>query len=267
MAGHKESSSELSSLAGAVLNMPPLGEVFEMTGAVKQVATRYDELLTAAKRLAGSVLSQDETPGQLDALQRSVIQGRPDATMLAGLPEEAVERAHDAASNVPSDVTEAWAFLKDQVPAVLYGGAEAMALVQDLFDNAVSSLTPPMAVHGGEEQPVHEANAPGPEVMRQELINIAIQYIKPPSPFKAGQMVDNMLAKQMAFYSQMAEPELTADPVEQMAVVSEMMGLGNAVISQGATMVNHMLPADQEKWRSTVTRYRDALNRMAELFS
>lgn len=48
----KQSSSELSSLAARVLNMGP-GDIPDHT-----------QLLQIAKRLAGSVMSQDETPGQ-----------------------------------------------------------------------------------------------------------------------------------------------------------------------------------------------------------
>lgn len=68
----KESSSELSSLAAKVMAMGQVGDVYMGNN-------RVIDFFEAAQRLAGSVLSQDETPGQM--------------------PEEAVERAHDAASN------------------------------------------------------------------------------------------------------------------------------------------------------------------------
>lgn len=60
----KQSSPEMSALASRVLGLKE----------TEDVATRlpYLELLAAAKSLAGSVLSQDETPGQ--AVERSVVE-------------------------------------------------------------------------------------------------------------------------------------------------------------------------------------------------
>jgi hypothetical protein len=58
MASHhqKESSAELSTLAAKVLNMK------RKTGFISYEA--YNDLLAEAQRLAGCVLSQDETKGQ-----------------------------------------------------------------------------------------------------------------------------------------------------------------------------------------------------------
>lgn len=54
----KQSSSTMSSLAAEVLNT----ERAQLNDRV--TPHRYNELLEKAKRLAGSVMSQDETPGQ-----------------------------------------------------------------------------------------------------------------------------------------------------------------------------------------------------------
>lgn len=59
----KQSSEELSSLAGRVLNIEPIGPAFV---DVDHLSEMYNELLADAKRLAGSVLSQDETPVEDD---------------------------------------------------------------------------------------------------------------------------------------------------------------------------------------------------------
>lgn len=57
----KQSSPDLSSLASKILRLTPL-EITKMETAMGVQA--YEALLADAKRLAGSVLSQDETPGQ-----------------------------------------------------------------------------------------------------------------------------------------------------------------------------------------------------------
>lgn len=55
----KESSEEMSSLAATILNMDP-----ETEDGIS--AAQYNKLLKDAKRVAGSVLSQDETPLKFD---------------------------------------------------------------------------------------------------------------------------------------------------------------------------------------------------------
>ena len=57
---NKQSSPELSTLAGYIMGLQPLvGD--ELT------SDAYAKLLVAAKRLAGSVLAQDQIKGQGDA--------------------------------------------------------------------------------------------------------------------------------------------------------------------------------------------------------
>lgn len=62
-AGYRKSSPQVSSLAARLLRqeMPPLEQFQEMPALMRDA---YAELLGDAKRLAGSVLSQDETKGQ-----------------------------------------------------------------------------------------------------------------------------------------------------------------------------------------------------------
>lgn len=62
--GDKETSSRVSSIAANILNLEscPL-EPLEGTGKSLIAAEDYNSLLVDAKTLAGSVLSQDETPG------------------------------------------------------------------------------------------------------------------------------------------------------------------------------------------------------------
>lgn len=59
---NKQSSEELSSLAAKVLNLDPAEAGFV---ELDQLVEQYNNLLTDAKRLAGSVLSQDETPQEI----------------------------------------------------------------------------------------------------------------------------------------------------------------------------------------------------------
>lgn len=53
----RQSSSELSSLAARILNMDTIPDDTPTSAA------DYNVLLQTAKKLAGSVLSQDQTPG------------------------------------------------------------------------------------------------------------------------------------------------------------------------------------------------------------
>lgn len=68
---NKETSSEISTLASAILRLPAAS----LSNNFKPTPDDYNNLLTDARKLAGSALSQDETPGQApetfhDRLQR-----------------------------------------------------------------------------------------------------------------------------------------------------------------------------------------------------
>lgn len=70
----KESSSEMSSLAGKVLN--------------ESVMWTPETILHAARRLAGSVLSQDETPQELPQLDLTIPGEEPLINKPSDTPEE-----------------------------------------------------------------------------------------------------------------------------------------------------------------------------------
>ena len=114
----------------------------------------------------------------------------------------------------------------------------------------------------------NEPNAPAPDALREELVNsiISNSYGKVARGM-AERMVDNILTKQMRFYSQFADPQLEADSVEQMQVVMDTMGIIEALIRQGAAMTEHMLPDDRAKWQRTAQRGRELVVRMGEMFS
>lgn len=99
-----------------------------------------------------------------------------------------------------------------------------------------------------------EPNALAPEAMRQEFINIVVnQSHARLSHDRAGKIVDSILEKQMQFYAAMAEPEV--DMVEAAQVVSEVKGIVEALIRQGASVCEFM--PDKAKWQSLAARARD----------
>ena len=108
-----------------------------------------------------------------------------------------------------------------------------------------------------------EANAPSPEVMREEFINIVLDNNPSCGKWRAANIVDEILNKQMAFYSQMADTELDTTNVEAAMVVQELAGLVGALIAQGAEVVEYM--RDGNKWRTTATRARAAVVKLGEM--
>lgn len=60
----KQSSSKLSTLAGQIQNQKPLSLDGQDDVDVDAIVDEYNALLANAQRLAGSVMGQDETPGQ-----------------------------------------------------------------------------------------------------------------------------------------------------------------------------------------------------------
>lgn len=66
----RQSSPEISSLAAKVMGWTETTPEIVGEDNVNQQCQSYNQLLRDAKRLAGSVLSQDETPGQGEAQER-----------------------------------------------------------------------------------------------------------------------------------------------------------------------------------------------------
>jgi hypothetical protein len=113
-----------------------------------------------------------------------------------------------------------------------------------------------------------EPNAPGPEVLRDEIINIVVGA--PPGRIHrhaAGNITDAILQRLMRYYAEMATPELVADSTEQMQVVMDCMGLMNALIQQGAQFTQYMNDEQLRQWRSVAARSQHTIRRMAEMFS
>lgn len=220
----KESSSELSSLAARVLGFAEMSEPQDLPAA------QYNRLLEHAKRLAGSVLSQDETLGQSgthkwkpapgegphgEYAEKCEVCGQIDAdpnTVCVGLTEEAAERAHDEAVNEP------------------------------------------------------EPSAPNPVLMRVEFINIITAHGGGKISFnKAALMVDKIIARQMQYYAAMADPQMEADNREQLAIVMEAKGLIEALCRQAGAVADYM--PEKALWIRTAARARELAQKMEAMFS
>lgn len=191
----------------------------------------------------------------MDALEQSIIQGRPDATMMAGMSR-----------------TEAWEFLRDQAPYAISGGQEAIYALEPLMVEALGvAVTDPRAPQGVPEvhsttQDVPEPNAPSPVVMRLELINIIVAKSGGKISFtKAGSMVDSIIAKQMIYYASMADPEVTTDEAARVAAVVEAKAMIEALIRQGGVVADYM--ADKPLWIRTATRARETCAKLVELIT
>lgn len=169
---NKQSSSMLSSIAAQVLSSEAVGAITLADGSTLS----FEE---AARKLAASVLSQDETPGQ-----------------------------------APTSEPEL-------------------------------------------------AEAPSPDVMRQAFINTILHHNPSCGAFRAGQIVDEILKRQVAFYSQMAEVELDTSSVQAAVIVQNLAGTIGALIEQGAMVINYM--SDPERWRRTATRARNDLVQLGEM--
>lgn len=108
--------------------------------------------------------------------------------------------------------------------------------------------------------------APAPEAMREEMILETISRSSGKvNRHMAEQVVDGILLRQMRFYAQFADPEVTADPAEQFGAVQEATGMIAALIAQGAAVSDYM--ADKQKWQNTAARARQAGQRLLELFA
>ena len=113
-----------------------------------------------------------------------------------------------------------------------------------------------------------EANAPDPGVLREEMINIVVGDGEGRiHRHAATRIVDAILQKQMMYYSQFATPELSAPVEEQMSAITEMFGLVNALIQQGARHTGVMTPTQLAEWQSVAARTRAMMERIAGLFT
>jgi hypothetical protein len=111
-------------------------------------------------------------------------------------------------------------------------------------------------------------DGPEPGVLREEMINIVVGDGEGRiSRHAAGKIVDEILRKQMMFYSQFAQPELTASVQDQLAAVTEVAGLMAAVIKQGARHCGVMTPDQLRDWQTTAARARAAISKLVGLFT
>lgn len=109
-------------------------------------------------------------------------------------------------------------------------------------------------------------NAPGPEVMREEMINLTVSKSGGKiSRHKAEQIVDGILQKQMNFYSHMAAAEADTSGVEAAVIIAALPGRVDAVIRQGAEVVQFMTPHNQGRWRMSVELLRDTVRQIIDL--
>lgn len=114
------------------------------------------------------------------------------------------------------------------------------------------------------EQP--EANAPAPEVMRAELINIMVAKCGGKiTRTKAEQVVDAILEKQMRYYAEMADSEVDTSSLDAAMVAAELPGRAQAVIEQGARFVQFMSTEQKTAWQGAAERLRDSCRKLVDL--
>jgi hypothetical protein len=141
-----------------------------------------------------------------------------------------------------------------------------VALMEQALDGAEMLTETPVIIplDGGPivEQP--EPNAPAPEVMRLELVNIVYAKIgSHASRHKAEQIVDAVLEKQMIYYASMADPEVTTDEMARVAAVVEAKAVIETLIRQGAAVCDYM--ADKSLWQRIATRGRAVVAKLEAL--
>ena len=118
-----------------------------------------------------------------------------------------------------------------------------------------------------EDQAPANANAPDPAIMREEFINILVAGGTGVARGKAERMIDAILAKQMEYYSAIADPTVTEDVTQIMTALSGLEGSVNALIATGAKGVPALLSADQEAWRFQATRARENVQAVLALLA
>lgn len=192
-------------------------------------------------------------------LLRSIIQGRPDLTMRAAI--EAAEKqfsfyAEQHAAKV--DLT-GQAMEKAKVNRQY---AEAMRAALEGVPPPVNEEPVLLAQVGLLDQP--EPNAPAPEVMRLELVNIlhSMAHLKLHRP-RCEQIVDALLEKQMVYYASMSDPEVTSDEMARVAAVIEAKAVIETLIRHGAAVCDYM--ADKPLWQRIATRGREVVAKLEAL--
>jgi hypothetical protein len=100
-----------------------------------------------------------------------------------------------------------------------------------------------------------ENNAPSPEVMREDFVNLFVAR-GGVSRNKSEQLVDEMLKRQMGYYAMMAEPEVTDNPQEIILALTGLEETVNLVISTGASVVEFMPPDVRARWQTNTAKLR-----------
>lgn len=109
-----------------------------------------------------------------------------------------------------------------------------------------------------------ENNAPSPEVMREDFINLMMGRAQMPRN-KAEALVDEMLKRQMGYYAMMAEPEVTDDINLIMDTMTGFQESAIALITAGAGVVQYMNADQQERWRINAARVREKAAQLLQL--
>lgn len=110
-----------------------------------------------------------------------------------------------------------------------------------------------------------EPNAPDPAIMREELINTAMDTVPKLGRFQASQLIDAFLHRQMLYYAQMADSEVDTSSVEAAQIAGELVGVANAVIEQGAQYTEFMNEGQKHAWRFAAERLRDSCRKLVDL--
>lgn len=104
-----------------------------------------------------------------------------------------------------------------------------------------------------------ENNAPGPDAMRDEFVNILMGILPKAGAFRAQQVVDEILTKQLAFYSQMTEAELDTTDPEVMVALGDLRNRAQQVITIGAEFTQFMSPDKLLQWQRAAQGLRGAV--------
>lgn len=113
-------------------------------------------------------------------------------------------------------------------------------------------------------------DALAPEVMREEFTNILFAKSGGKlSRNKCYEMVDAVLAKQMQFYSAVAEPEVVAAPHKVNDVLHEVQFTAGRLLEAGAEMSRLFGETDEvrKKWQKRAIAFRQAVDNFLGLMA
>lgn len=107
-----------------------------------------------------------------------------------------------------------------------------------------------------------KGTAPDPSIMREQFIKVITNKLPKAGEFRAAQIVDEILEKQIMFYAQMADAELDATDPDVVMAIGELNARAAAVIVIGARYTQYMPHDEQLKWQSAAAALRNVVARI-----